>query len=288
MSWSGYSYAKIKVVTTLFPFYDFTEQIGQNQVDVTLLLPPGVEAHSYSPTPKDIMKIRNADLFIYTGKTMEPWVQDLLQGIKNKQLKIIDVSQGLELNEHDGHHHHEHLEQDPHIWLDPNKIIEIVNQISDALSSENPEAQALFNKNANKLIQALEVLERETKALYATCQKKPIIFAGHNIFSYYAKHYGLEFVNAYPNFSPNARPTAKSLIRLIEIIKENQVKYIYHEAQIEPKIGRLLASETGTRLLMLHGAHNLSKVEWDQNKSYISIMKDNREKIILGLDRKQP
>ena len=90
---------KIRIVTTLFPTYDFSKEIGKDKVEVKLLLPPGIEAHSYEPTPKDIAEINNADIFIYTGDLMEPWVKKLLSSLNNKNLKIVDVSKNIELKE---------------------------------------------------------------------------------------------------------------------------------------------------------------------------------------------
>ena len=93
---------RITVVTTLFPLYDFARTIGQDKVEVTLLLPPGVEAHSFEPRPADIVRINTADVFVYTGRFMEPWVADLLQSMTNKTLVVVDASRGVNLIEGTG------------------------------------------------------------------------------------------------------------------------------------------------------------------------------------------
>ncbi len=85
---------KLKVITTLFPVYDMAKNIGADKADVSLLLPPGVEAHSFEPKPSDIVRINEADFFVYTGKFMEPWAEDVIKGIVNKNLVVVDASQG--------------------------------------------------------------------------------------------------------------------------------------------------------------------------------------------------
>src|SRR4030042_2279774 len=89
----------IKVVTTLFPLYDFAKNVGGKLVQVELLLPPGMEPHSFEPNPGDIRKISDADVFMYTGKIMEPWIEDVLKGVPNKNLLVIDESMGIVLSE---------------------------------------------------------------------------------------------------------------------------------------------------------------------------------------------
>jgi len=101
--------APLQVITTLFPVYDFTKKIAGDKANVTLLLPPGVEAHSFEPKPGDMVTINSADIFIYTGKYMEPWVESILRGVDSKKLLVIDTSKGitlLETTEESGRDHH--------------------------------------------------------------------------------------------------------------------------------------------------------------------------------------
>src|SRR5919204_165793 len=129
---------KLSVLTTLFPLYDFARTIGGDKVEVTLLLPPGVEAHHFDPRPDDIVKIRGAEVFIYTNEYQEPWAGKILRGVAPASLLVVDSSKGIKLlkagpeEEHEGEHgaegkesaghkeegHHHHGGMDPHIWLD--------------------------------------------------------------------------------------------------------------------------------------------------------------------------
>ena len=286
---------KIRIVTTLFPTYDFSKEIGKDKVEVKLLLPPGIEAHSYEPTPKDIAEINNADIFIYTGDLMEPWVKKLLSSLNNKNLKIVDVSKNIELKEFDFEDEHnekdtheneeEHIYgKDPHIWTDPILAKIIVQNIADSIIEVDLANKSFYDGNKIIYDKKLDNLDTEFKNLVKKSPKKEIVSGGHFVFGYLFERYGLTYHSAYEGFSPNAEPTPKQLKSLKETIAETHTKYIYYEELIEPKLAKLLSNELGLQLLLLHGAHNISKEELAKGNSYYEIMLKNIENLKLGLD----
>ncbi|MBP9596799.1 MAG: zinc ABC transporter substrate-binding protein [Fusobacteriaceae bacterium] len=286
---------KIRIVTTLFPTYDFSKEIGKDKVEVKLLLPPGIEAHSYEPTPKDIAEINNADIFIYTGDLMEPWVKKLLSSLNNKNLKIVDVSKNIELKEFDFEDEHnekdtheneeEHIHgKDPHIWTDPILAKTIVQNIADSIIEVDLANKSFYDGNKIIYDKKLDNLDTEFKNLVKKSAKKEIVSGGHFVFGYLFERYGLTYHSAYEGFSPNAEPTPKQLKSLKETIAETHTKYIYYEELIEPKLAKLLSNELGLQLLLLHGAHNISKEELAKGTSYYEIMLKNIENLKLGLD----
>ena len=283
---------KIKIVTTLFPTYDFSKELGKDKIDVKLLLPPGVEAHAYEPTPKDISDINSADIFIYTGNLMEPWVEKLLKSISNEKLLVIDVSQGIELKEfiieEDGHEHHDDEEhnhgKDPHIWTDPIMAKAIVNNIYEGLIKVDSENKSFYETNKTAYDLKLQELDDAFKDLVNNSKKKEIISGGHFVFGYLMDRYGLTYHSAYESFSPNAEPTPKQMKALKEAVKEVGSKYVYYEELIDPKLAKLLSEELGLQMLLLHGAHNLSKDELAKGITYYEIMQQNIENLKLGLD----
>ncbi len=290
---------KIRIVTTLFPTYDFSKEIGKDKVEVKLLLPPGIEAHSYEPTPKDIAEINNANIFIYTGDLMEPWVKKLLSSLNNKNLKIVDVSKNIELKEFDfeDEDEHEHIDgeihenedehihgKDPHIWTDPILAKTIVQNITDSIIEVDKVNKTFYDGNKIIYDKKLDNLDTEFKNLVKKSSKKEIVSGGHFVFGYLFERYGLTYHSAYEGFSPNAEPTPKQLKSLKETISETHTKYIYYEELIEPKLAKLLSNELGLQLLLLHGAHNISKEELAKGTSYYEIMLKNIENLKLGLD----
>lgn len=278
---------KLEVITTLFPTYDFAKHIGKDRINVTLLLPPGVEAHAFEPRPADMVKLNHADVFVYTGKYMEPWVTKIFKGMNDKLL-VVDASQGIELleinEETDEHHDHDHDGKDPHIWLDLANAQQIVTTITHALSEKDPANAQFYEANAVEYKQQLAALDQRFKIMLAAAKHKTLIYGGHFVFGYFAKRYGLMHSSPYQGFSPNAEPRPKSLAKLINKLKQSGMNYIYHEELLDPKVARTIAQETGAKLELLHGAHNVRKDEFERGVTFLELMEANFNKLKVGLD----
>ncbi|OPX98447.1 MAG: High-affinity zinc uptake system binding-protein ZnuA precursor [Syntrophorhabdus sp. PtaU1.Bin002] len=290
---------KLIVITTLFPLFDFTRNITGNSATVSLLLPPGVEAHSFEPKAGDMVKINGADIIFYTGKYMEPWVEDILRGVDNKDLLVVDTSKGVTLAEgSDDHHHdrnpaktakhkemdsHDHGRIDPHIWLDFDNARKMVDNIVSALITKDPANKGLYIRNAEAYKSKLDDLDRRFREGLSTCKKHTFVHGGHSAFNYLAKRYNLQYVSAYHG-SPDSEPTPKQLIALKKTLKEHGVKFIYYEELITPRVSEVLARETGAKLLKLHGAHNVTREEFAKGISFLSIMEENLANLKVGLE----
>jgi zinc transport system substrate-binding protein len=289
---------QLNVVTTLFPLYDFTKNIAGDKVSVTLLLPPGVEAHSFEPKAGDMLRVNGTDLFIFTGKFMEPWADGLLKGVDNKGLLVVDASTGITLMEgEDKHHDHghgkgekhgkesndHHGKIDPHLWLDFANAQKIVDNILAALITRDPAGKDMYTQNAEAYKAKLVDLDRRYKETFLTCKKNIFIHGGHFAFNYLAKRYNLVYISAYHG-SPDAEPTPKRLITLKKKMQENNIQYVYYEELIAPRVAEVLAKETGATLLKLHGAHNISKEEFEKGVSFLSLMEGNLKNLKAGLE----
>ncbi|TCL68536.1 zinc transport system substrate-binding protein [Hydrogenispora ethanolica] len=285
---------KLKVVTTLFPQYDFVQEIGKDKVAATLLLPPGVEPHSFEPSPQDIVGIRKADVFVYTGEYMEPWAHKVIEGVKGKKIVIVDTSRGIELmkeeeehedhDEHEGEEeHHHHGGKDPHIWLDPVLARQMVSNIVAGLAKADPQHAAFYKQNGAAYQKRLQKLDREFAAAFAKARTKTIIYGGHFAFGYFAKRYGLKYISPYSGFAPDAEPTPQRIAELIKTIKKTGTKVIYYEELIDPKVAKVIADQTGAKMLLLHGLHNISKAELKAKVSYVTLMEGNLERLKQGL-----
>ena len=226
---------------------------------------------------------------------MEPWVKKLLSSLNNKNLKIVDVSKNIELKEFDFEDEHnekdthenedEHIHgKDPHIWTDPILAKTIVQNIADSIIEVDLANKSFYDGNKIIYDKKLDNLDTEFKNLVKKSVKKEIVSGGHFVFGYLFERYGLTYHSAYEGFSPNAEPTPKQLNSVKETIAETHTKYIYYEELIEPKLAKLLSNELGLQLLLLHGAHNISKEELAKGNSYYEIMLKNIENLKLGLD----
>lgn len=278
---------KITVVTTLFPLYDFAKNIGQDKVEVSLLLPPGVEAHTFEPKPSDISKINNANIFVYTGKFMEPWAHDIIQSVLNNKLLVVDSSKGITLIPGVFHDEDEPVgSMDPHIWLDFSNAKIMAQNIESALQQADPKNAIYYQNNLKNYQSKLDDLDKAYKNTLYGCQTKTIVYGGHYAFGYLAKRYGLQYIAA-QGVSPDAEPSAKDIIDLVNQIKKDNIKYVFYEELTSPKIAETLANETNAKLLLLNGAHNLAKEDYESGATFISLMESNLKNLSLGLNCQQ-
>ena len=282
---------KLKVVTTLFPLYDFARQVGRERIEVNLLLPPGVEAHAFEPRPSDIKRIQDADIFLFTNKFMEPWVGGLIKGIDTRNLTVVDTSKGITLLQRTDDHDAEEQaradasgDADPHIWLDLSNATRMVDTIASQFIAKDPRGNDFYMKNADEYKKKLEELDKKYKNTLSHCKNRVIVHAGHFAFGYLTKRYGITYVSAYRGFSPDAEPTPRRLVEITKNVRKYGVKYIYYEELSAPRVADVIAKETGCGLLMLHGAHNVTKEEMERGATFISLMEKNLGNLKAGLE----
>jgi zinc transport system substrate-binding protein len=260
------------------------KNVGAEKALVSLLMPPGVEPHTFEPTPSDIIKINEADCFVYTGRFMEPWAEDIIKGVINKNLIVVDASKGTKMLPaafHDGDEPVGSL--DPHIWLDFDNVKIMVNNIAEALAAKEPVGQAFFKQRADDYNTKLIELDAAFRKTLSTCKSKEIVYGGHYAFGYLAKRYGLSYVAA-QGVSPDAEPTARDLARLVDQIKKNNIKYVFYEELTSPKIAETIAGETNAKLLLLNPAANLTKDQFERGVSFFDILHNDLENLKIGLE----
>ncbi|NTV30129.1 MAG: zinc ABC transporter solute-binding protein [Candidatus Omnitrophica bacterium] len=288
---------KLQVVATIFPLYDFARTIAGDKADVSMLVPPGVEVHSFEPKPHDMSRINRADIFLFTGRMMEPWAADLLKGVTNNNLSVVDVGHGIHLIEESGNgekngqvgeavpgtRFRTHQDgQDPHIWLDPVLAQKMIDTIASALASADSANRGYYVVNAENYKAKLRALDVSYTAGLSSCELRTIIYAGHFAFGYLAERYRLDHVSPYKGFSPDAEPSPREIAEVIRTVRRTGASVIYYEELLEPRLARIIAGETGAKLRMLNGAHNVSRDEMISS-SYLSIMESNLAKLKEGL-----
>lgn len=283
---------KIVVVTTLFPLFDFARTIGGGKASVFLLLPPGVEAHSFEPRPEDILRINKAKIFIYTNKAMEPWVEKILKSIDNSDITVVESGLGV-IYDNDISLHHQHLEQhgnkekdsfDPHIWLDFDRAKKMVDNITAAFIKVDKKNEDFYKKNADDFKNRLTLLDESYKSNLKHCKTRHFFYAGHFAFGYMAKRYNLKYVTALSTLSPEEEPKPENIAKMIKEIKNSKVDYIFYEDFFSPKLAEAISKETGALLLKINPAHNISKDEMERGITFINLMEQNLAQLKKGLE----
>lgn len=276
---------KLKVVTTLYPLYDFTRIIGGDAVNVSLLLPPGVEPHSFEPRPEDMMTVAKADIFIYTNSGMEPWAEKLLGGVsKNGKPVKLEAGQGARYASAALSTGHEHKEgaKDPHIWLDITNAQQMVDNIANALIAGDPAHQETFKANAALYKKRLKAVDDRFRTGLANCATREFIHGGHYAFTYLAERYNLQYLSAY-GVSADSEPSPKKMMELIDTIRRHSLKAVFYEELLSPAVAKSVAEDTGVPMLKLHGIHNITRQELDSKTSYIDLMEQNLAALRTGL-----
>ena len=270
--------SKPLVAVSTFAIYDVTKHIAKEDVDVFLLLPPGKEVHSFEPTPKDIIKIKKASLFIYNGAGLEPWCE------KFSSKNSLDLSKYVTLKDFDkSHHHHIHNEhtKDPHYWLDFSNMKKIADTITNKLSKISPQKKEIFKKRATNYKKMLDELDTKFSKELSICKNKEI-FVNHNAYSYLASRYGFE-VHSLVGLSSQAQPNPKTIQKIIKEIKEKGIKVIFFENFENSSVLKMIAKDTGVSLETLQPLANLTADEAKKHLTYKDIMLQNLKKLKKAL-----
>jgi len=211
---------KLSIVTTLFPNYDFARQIAGDKAEVTLLLDPGVESHDYDPSPADIIAINEADLFIYTGDSMEHWVTGIVDSLEKDSVTIVDASANISLVKsakipHENEGREATLEYDPHIWTSPKNALIMINTILDAIIKKDPDNKEYYQQNAEAYASEIRKLDTEFREIAQNAKYNTIYFGGRFALIYFVQEYGLAYMSAFDSCSSETEPSAKLITNII-------------------------------------------------------------------------
>ena len=302
---NGRSEARISVVTTIFPPYDFVREIAGDRVELKMLLKPGEESHSYEPTPQDIIAIQESDVFIYTGGENDVWVEDILSSMPEGDrltLRMIDCVDTVEeehvegMKESPGHDHDDHEEDDTdpdggeagedthsvheideHVWTSPVNAALIVERIKEILIQADPSGEAVYEENAAAYEEELAKLDQEFRDVADHARRKPLIFGDRFPFRYFADEYGLDYYAAFPGCAGDTEPSAATMAFLIDKVKEEKVPAVLKMELSNDDIANAIAEATGTEVKVFYSCHNLSAEDFESGETYLSMMQKNVE-----------
>ena len=245
------------ITCSLFPVYDFAREIAGENADVNLLLRPGTEPHEFEPTPLDIKKLNDSDVFIFIG---EHWAEEISNSLKN--LQILNASDGIEF-----------IDSDPHIWLDLDNVKKIVKNIADGLAKLKPEKSEIFHRNAENFCAKIEKFDEKFVALN---KNKTLIFAGEFAFNYFIRRYGFDFISAYDGEN---EPSLKRMAEVLKFIKENHAKFILADSFEISAVTRSIAEQTKTEILFFDAGERISQEKFDSGLTFLKLMEDNYESL---------
>lgn len=262
---------KLQVAASFYPLYFFAQQIGQDKTAVTNITPAGAEPHDYEPTARDMAIIENSKLIILNGNGFEAWGKRIEQNVNSTYTIVIKAGEGLAGES----------VLDPHIWIDPVLAQEMVDKILQGFSQVDSQNADFYRANAQFLKIRLDNLDKEYRNGLANCKSKDII-TSHEAFGYLAKEYGLTQVPI-AGLSPDAEPSPQQLANIVKFIKDNNIKYIFFESLVSPKLAQTIANETGIQTLVLDPLEGISKKDINKGEDYFSLMENNLINLKLAL-----
>ncbi len=283
---------KLQVVTTLFPYYDFVREIAKDCADVTLLLTPGREAHSFEPTPTDVVTLSEADLFIYNGGESEEWVEDILEAAgENISLSLCmfdyvdpreeEFSEGMQQSR--GHEEEEETEYDEHIWTSPRNAAAAVQAITDGLCRIDAKNADLYHKNETAYLAKLSTLDDSFRALRREAKRNLLVFGDRFPLLYLCKAYDLDYRAAFHGCSSDTEPSLATMEYLIRTVRENDIPVIYTVDLDSKKIAEAIAECTDAEIETLYSAQTVSRADFQDGETYLSLMKRNLNALRKGL-----
>ncbi|WP_461255115.1 metal ABC transporter substrate-binding protein [Treponema sp. R80B11-R83G3] len=279
---------KLNVTTTNFPPFDFARNIAGDKVNLYMLLPPGAESHSYEPSPKDIITIKNSGVFIYVGGESDAWVDRILESMDTSKMIIVRMMDAVDVVEEEivegmeeeaMPEEEEETEYDEHVWTSPRNAILIVGAINAALCEADSANAEFYSQNAVSYCKELVKLDAAFNDVIAAAKRKTIVFADRFPFRYFADAYGLTYFAAFPGCSTETEPSAGTIKFLIDKIRTEKIPVVFHIELSNEKMADTISGETGAKKLLFHASHNLSKKDFDAGLGYLDFMRGNVENL---------
>lgn len=261
---------KLQVVASFYPMYFFSKEIGGDKVDVFNITPASAEPHDYEPTTQDVARINNTNMLVLNGGKLEAWgdkIKDQLQGTNMVIVTAGDKLANRELDENGK------TIQDPHVWQDPILAKQEAANIEKGFEKIDPKDASYFQQNEKALEVKLDQLNTDFQNGLTSCQKKDFI-TSHAAFGYLAARYGITQI-AISGVSPDQEPTPQKLAEVTDLVKKENIKIIFFESLVSPKLSQTIAQETGAKTMVLDPIEGLSDDDIKAGHTYLTVMKDN-------------
>ena len=289
------------IVAASFPAYDLARAVCGEEAEITLLLPPGAESHSYEPTPRDILTVEECGLFVYLGGESDAWVDTILDSLDRpvETLRMIDCVDTLEeeslegmtardhgYGEHDGHDHGlgEVHEIDEHVWTAPENAGRIAGCIAERAAALDPSHAQVYRAAASAYQGEIDALDRDFRDFFAETGERTLVFGDRFPLRYFAEAYGLTCYAAFPGCATQTEPSAATVAFLTEKVRQEGIPVVFYIEFSNHLVADSIAEAAGARTALFHSCHNVSRQELEAGATYLSLMRGNLEtlKACLG------
>ncbi|MDP8907002.1 MAG: zinc ABC transporter substrate-binding protein [Thermoproteota archaeon] len=258
----------LKVFTSFYPVYDFVKKIGKDKVDVSIIVPNGMEPHDFEPTAKQIIDLQKSDAIFVNGMGFESWINKL------NNVNIVDLSMDLPLEKHT-------QISNPHIWLDPLLVKLQAKNILNSLNNLDPQNKLYYNNNYIQFTNHLDKLNVDIISNLTNCKLHDFL-SFHDAFGYFANRYGL-IQHSIQGLSPETEAPPQKIREAIDLSKQLGLDVVFNEDNMDPRLLGTVAQEINGRVLTLSPIETISDEEKQMNKDYFSKMYDNLNNLKIAL-----
>lgn len=269
------------VYASFYPMYDFAAKIGGDRARVVNMVPAGMEPHDWEPAAADIAGLEAADVFVYNGAGFEHWVDSVLGSLENRSLVAVEASRGAVPQGETPGRAGEAEARDPHVWLSPRAAKAEMQNIADAFVQADPENRAVYEENRARWAEVLDALDREFREALDPLPRRDVVVS-HRAFGYLCADYGLNQV-AVEGLSPDAEPDPARVAEVIELAGARDVRVIFFEETVSPKVAEIIAEAVGAETGVLSPLESLSDERQAAGADYISVMRENLEALRAAL-----
>lgn len=271
---------KLSVVASFYPVYFLADRIGGDLATVSNITPADAEPHDYEPTALQMALIEQSDMLVLIGH-MEPWGDNILQNLDSSETTIITTSEGLETRTMS-----ENGETlvDPHVWLSPRLMKDMADKVSEGFKQKDPANSSIYTSRAEVLKSELQTLDAEFRSGLSSCKKREIV-TSHAAFAYLAAEYELEQIPI-AGLSPEVEPSVRDIADIADFARENDIRFIFFETLLSPKISQTIATEIGAETLVLNPIEGMTSEDQRQGKDYFSQMRENLANLRIALECK--
>ena len=273
--------ARLRIVCTVFPQYDFLRELtaGVDGVSLTLLLRAGQESHDYDPSSRDIAAIHTCDLFVSVGGESDHWVEEVLRSVDTAHKRIFYLLEAVtplaeEHSAHD-HHHNGETEYDEHVWTAPQNAIKLCHALTEALCTLDSDNAARYLENNAVYTARLQALDDTLREVVKNGARREIVVADRFPFLYFCKAYGLSPHAAFAGCAASVEPSSVTVQHLIDTVKEQRLPLVFKCELSAGQVAQTVADNTGCGIATLFACHNLSKTDFDNGETYLSLMYKN-------------
>ena len=286
---------KIKVTASNFASYDFLRAIiGDNDnIELTFLLGPGKDAHSYDPTAQDLITIQNSDLFIYIGGEMEKWADRVLPTLDTSSTKVICIADDIKTideQEIDGAEPEEEEDEeegafDEHIWTSPDNAITMVNTLEKSMEEIDSANSSKYKQNAENYIAKIKNVDKQIQEIVDNKKRDRLVFGDKMPMQYFINYYKLQVSAAFSGCSTETEPSSKTIAYLVNKAKEENTPVILYIELNNGKVANTIANEVGNgcKAMQIQTLHNVSKTDFDNGETWVSLMERNLDVLKAAL-----